>query len=106
MLQLKKIWKNRRSSLRLPFGLFRVHGTSMAPTLPVGRVLIARQWFWRLRPNEVVVFHHDGVDKIKRIQKIAADRIFVVGDNEPASTDSRSFGWLPKATVIAKVDKY
>lgn len=54
-------------------------------------------------PEHVVIVHHEGLDKIKRIQKIQADQIFVVGDNHRASLDSRNFGWLPISSVVARV---
>jgi type IV secretory pathway protease TraF len=43
---------------------------------------------------------HDGLEKVKRLTKVKDNQIFVVGDNPSASTDSRQFGWLPRAAVI------
>jgi phage repressor protein C with HTH and peptisase S24 domain len=85
------------------FILRRVVGKSMLPTLRPDRIVLATGLFHRLVPEQVVVVQHDGIEKIKRIKKIHAGRIFVVGDNINASIDSRSFGWLPLSSVIAKV---
>ncbi len=41
---------------------------------------------------------------IKRIQSIDAEgRYFLLGENQKASTDSRSFGALDRALIIGKV---
>jgi len=51
----------------------------------------------------VVIIRHNGKEKIKRVHEVADDKLFVLGDNAAASTDSRDFGWLPRETVTAKV---
>lgn len=75
----------------------------MLPTLPAGKLIIASKWFRRLRPGDVVILRHLGVEKIKQIQDMNDDQIFVVGLNAAASTDSRQFGWINRELVIAKV---
>src|SRR5438067_1720661 len=89
--------------MKLPFSLYRVKGKSMLPTLPSGKLVLARQWFIGLKPGQLVVIHHQGLDKIKRLRDIHGDKIFVTGDNATASTDSRQFGWLPVKAVVGKV---
>jgi phage repressor protein C with HTH and peptisase S24 domain len=81
----------------------RVVGKSMLPTLRPDKVVLASRLHTQLEPEHVVVIHQDGLEKIKRIQKIQAGRIFVVGDNTKHSIDSRSFGWLPISSVVGKV---
>jgi phage repressor protein C with HTH and peptisase S24 domain len=90
-------------SRRKPLLLRRVNGKSMLPTLKPGRVVLASGWFRQIRPEQVVVVEHQGLEKIKRIRDVRHGRVFVVGDNARASLDSRSFGWLPVESVSARI---
>ncbi|MBC7546811.1 S24/S26 family peptidase [Candidatus Saccharibacteria bacterium] len=81
----------------------RVVGRSMYPKLSPGQILLASPLFKRLRPGQVVIVNHHGKEKVKRIERIEKGHIFVVGDNLLASTDSRHFGWLRQADVVARV---
>lgn len=74
----------------------------MAPALCAGQLVIGRQTR-DLLPGDVVIVSHNGLEKIKRIEKHQGDLIYLLGDNASASTDSRDFGWLPAKTIIAKV---
>jgi phage repressor protein C with HTH and peptisase S24 domain len=74
----------------------------MAPALKPGQLVIGRQTR-ELRPGDVVIVSHDGLEKIKRIEKQQGDLIYLLGDNAPASTDSRDFGWVQAKAIIAKV---
>jgi phage repressor protein C with HTH and peptisase S24 domain len=74
----------------------------MAPTLTPGKIILAMR-SRKIRPGNVVVIWHEGLDKIKRVVDIRNGEVFVAGDNAAQSTDSRSFGWLPIKAVIAKV---
>jgi len=47
--------------------------------------------------------HHNGLEKIKRIEKLKDNRLYILGDNPTASTDSRHFGWLRAEDVLAVV---
>jgi type IV secretory pathway protease TraF len=75
----------------------------MLPRLEDGRVVIASGWFRGLNPHDVVIIKHEGREKIKRVQQIAAGKLFVVGDNGTESTDSRQFGWIDTNCVLGKV---
>jgi phage repressor protein C with HTH and peptisase S24 domain len=81
----------------------RVVGKSMQPTLQPESLVLASGLFRRLAPDQVVVVRQDGLEKVKRIQKLDEGRVFVVGDNSRQSIDSRSFGWLPAAAVVGRV---
>jgi len=74
----------------------------MAPSLRAGQLVIGRQTR-ELQPGDVVIVSHNGLEKIKRIEKRQGDLIYLLGDNASASTDSRSFGWVQAKTIIAKV---
>jgi phage repressor protein C with HTH and peptisase S24 domain len=74
----------------------------MAPTLRAGQLVIGRQTR-ELVPGDVVIVSHNGLEKIKRIEKQQGDLIYLLGDNSGDSTDSRDFGWLPAKCIVAKV---
>lgn len=86
-----------------PVIIRRVVGHSMVPILPPRTLVFGWRYFWRIHPGQVVVVEHDGIEKIKRIQKIKDNRVYILGDHPETSTDSRHFGWLPKDLVKAVV---
>jgi len=81
----------------------RVVGGSMSPKLSAGQLLLATPLFRHLNPGQVVIIEHQGKQKVKRIERIIDDKVFVIGDNLKASTDSRHFGWLESHQVVALV---
>lgn len=85
------------------FLLRRVTGESMLPALRPGQLVVARSFFRGVRPGDIVIIRHDGLEKIKRVQKVRTREFYVVGDNSPQSTDSRSFGWLTQEQLLAKI---
>lgn len=75
----------------------------MLPGLKPDRLVVGWCRYKKLLPGSVVIIHHDGLEKIKRIHEVSNAGIYVLGDNTEHSTDSRVFGWLPPHSVIAKV---
>ncbi|TMC31679.1 MAG: nickel-type superoxide dismutase maturation protease [Chloroflexi bacterium] len=81
----------------------------MAPRLRGGALVIAEPLDGAaiLRPGDVVVARRPDrpqLDIIKRIHSIdAAGTIFLVGDNPGASSDSRDFGAVTRAQILARV---
>lgn len=86
-----------------PLVLRRIRGHSMMPVLPPETLVFAWAWFRRLRTGDVVIFRHNGKEKIKRISKIESRGLYLLGDHADASSDSRDFGWLQQDVVMAKV---
>lgn len=84
------------------FLIRRVLGHSMVPALVPGTVVIGVRPR-RIRLGDVVVIHHGGVDKVKRVKDMQFNKVYVVGDNSMHSTDSQDFGWLPAELIIARV---
>ncbi len=65
--------------------------------------MVASGWFKHVKPKDVVIIMHDGMEKIKRIEQVRAQEVYVLGDNPAASTDSRDFGWIASEAVRGKV---
>ncbi len=81
----------------------RVVGHSMTPLLKPDHLVIALRLRSAPAVGEVVIFKHDGLDKIKRITKVAGNKIYLEGDNKKYSRDSREFGWLSLESIAGKV---
>ena len=74
----------------------------MIPTLAPGERLLVK-YNGPIDLGDVVVFKRADQFDVKRIQRIQTDGIFVVGDNDLASTDSRSYGLIPHEDVMGTV---
>ena len=81
----------------------RIVGHSMIPVLPPGTLVFGIRYYRKLKPGHVVVVNHEGKEKIKRIEKIKDNQIFILGDHPETSTDSRQFGWLGKNQITARI---
>ncbi len=80
----------------------RVSGDSMLPTLKPGQLVFGFR-SQAAETGNVVVFRHNGLEKIKRVAKVDDDKVYLLGDNPDHSTDSRQFGWISKKEIMAKV---
>lgn len=100
---LPKPNKRKRAHKRPLVLIRRVVGESMLPYLKPEHVVIAFGNYKALQPGDVVVFRHQGLDKIKRVYEIAGEYVYLLGDNPEASTDSRAFGYVHISTIVAKV---
>jgi len=75
----------------------------MLPALRPGQIVLARKRPARISLGDILIIRHDGLEKIKRVQRVSPGRVFVVGDNAAYSTDSREFGWLENRAIVGKV---
>ena len=80
-----------------------VPSSSMEPTLPAGSVIVGSRIHREVRCGDIVVFKRNGIYMVKRIKAVEGDRVihkgvemvvpqnglYVVGDNEEESYDSR-----------------
>ncbi len=85
-----------------------IEGYSMSPLLlPGDRVLSVR--CSRMRPGDVVAARDPRAPSrviVKRVAVVERDGgLYLIGDNPPASTDSRTFGALPRRFVIGRVTR-
>lgn len=88
--------------MKWPLIIRRVSGESMLPVLKPGQIVIGLA-FGRLRPGRIVIISHGGMEKIKRVGRIDGDKLYIIGDNAAASTDSRHFGWVSRKHVVAQI---
>lgn len=75
----------------------------MLPALRPGAIVLVRGKTDDIQPGDVIVIKHGGLEKVKRVQFVSGNRLFVIGDNQERSTDSRSFGWLYISAVKGRV---
>lgn len=79
----------------------------MEPTIKEGQVLWVNQWaffFQSPKVGDVVLFRKNNQELVKRIEKIVAEKIYLVGDNPSDSFDSRSFGPIERIDLIGKIN--
>lgn len=84
----------------------RVVGGSMLPSLAEGEfVVCVKKRTYNV--GDIVIFRIDDKELIKRIHGKTEDKIYVLGDNLAASTDSRQFGPIVVKNIKGRcVTKY
>lgn len=78
----------------------------MLPTLKHNQDVLCFNWayaFSKPKIGDIVVINHNGLDMVKRIQKIHDREIIVKGDNKDQSTDSRNFGPIKRSEILGQV---
>jgi signal peptidase I len=93
-----------------PFRRFRVEDESMRPTLEPGDYVLVNRWAYRTRspsPGDLVVVEDPEVPTrflVKRVSEtFGAREVRLMGDNETASRDSRTFGPVALERIVGKV---
>ncbi len=77
----------------------RVVGNSMHPTLREGQI-VAAHMMRNFKVGQVVIAFIDTREVVKRIAKIENNgRIYLQGDNESESTDSREYGYISDSKI-------
>src|SRR5437868_9109770 len=93
-----------RAMTHWPVRRVAVHGDSMRPVLEPGdRLLVVG--VLKARPGDVVAVAdpRDGLRVlVKRVAAVDPGGITVLGDDPTASTDSRTFGAVPRALVLGR----
>lgn len=75
----------------------------MLPVLRPGCIILASGFGRAPMPGDIVIVCHGGLEKVKRVAYVHGQRLFVIGDNQEHSTDSRSFGWLSLSAATGRV---
>ena len=88
--------------MKLPYILRLVQGKSMEPTLHEGDIIIATKKF-SLKKGSLIIAKIGDREVVKRIADVKDSKVYIIGDNPNYSTDSRSYGWLSKEQIIAKI---
>lgn len=81
--------------------LYRVKGESMRPAFKPGDLLLG-SGLVKPKPESVAVVGREPLS-IKRIKTITTEGVWLEGDNPPASTDSRDYGYVPVHKIKAVV---
>lgn len=91
--------------LKFPFSRYRVFGDSMLPTLKEGDEVICYTWAYNKRSpkvDDLVVAKMKDLEIIKRVLFVRDNEVYLKGDNEQQSTDSRNFGWISTRQIVGK----
>jgi nickel-type superoxide dismutase maturation protease len=93
-----------------PLARFRVDDRSMEPSLHPGDYVIVHRWAYRRegpQPGDIVVLRNPEAPSqflVKRVMSYDPQAgLFVLGDNETLSRDSRQFGMVPLHLIVGKV---
>ncbi len=78
----------------------------MLPTLKPGQDVLVFNWayiFSQPKIGDMIVIKLENKEIIKRVHYILGRKVFVQGDNQKESIDSRNFGAVDKSEIIGKV---
>lgn len=89
----------------LPVSIYKVKDNSMIPTIRDGDYVISVGWYGNIRRGDIIVLRHPAgaMRLVKRVERVDADSVYVVGDNRTESGDSRNFGAVKRQLLLGKV---
>ncbi len=87
----------------IPIIFRKVKGHSMMPVLPPATMVYGLKWFRKLKVGDIVILVQDGKERIKRIDKIDEDKLYVLGDHDKTTADSQQYSHITIDQVVAKV---
>lgn len=86
----------------MSIGLAIIHGHSMIPSYAPGEVVLVKYGASYAVGDAVLIKFTHRTD-IKRVKVILGSHVFVQGDNEAVSIDSRNYGPVKNDLIIGKV---
>lgn len=75
----------------------RISGVSMEPLLAPGNLAIFIRK--KIRVGDIILFSHDGRDKVKYVKSISNQKVYTMGSNTNFSTDSRLYGLIDEQCI-------
>ncbi len=92
--------------MAFPLARYKVYGDSMLPTLKEGYEILCYRWAYSPKNppkvGDLVVAKIKDLEIIKRVVFVRDDEVYLKGDNEEQSTDSRNFGWINNRQIVGK----
>ena len=94
------------------FAFYHIPSESMMPTLQTGDIAVIDSWAYQVQPpqiNDILIVKRsaNSMVLVKRLTKIRTRKnqteLFIEGDNQNRSVDSRRFGWVDDDYLIGKV---
>jgi len=94
------------------FAFYHIPSESMSPTLQTSDVVLIDTWAYKNQPAltyDIIIVKRTATSMVlaKRLQKTRNHNekieLFIVGDNQNNSIDSRRFGWITDDYLIGKV---
>ena len=86
----------------MSIGLAIIYGHSMIPSYAPGEVVLVK-YGAPFTVGDVVLINFTHRTDIKRVKEILGNRVFVQGDHEAVSIDSRNYGPVKDNLIIGKV---
>lgn len=96
------------------YRIYFIPSASMEPTLQIGDLVLVntKSQNTRVAVGDIVIFTNTpdnnyfmikrSAEKPKSLKNSGAGKIYVLGDNLPQSTDSRSFGMINREQIVGK----